>query len=241
MESWNSYLITTALCASLGALGCAGDPDDARDTVKDTNPTATLDASKPDAAALDAGRDSGLARDATADLAKVSKPGEYAGYGERVYHGYELSSQYVAVRDGTQLAIDLYRPKESAARGHRAAAAGVWMHTPYNRRYFQATPAGTGIAGETYPGAAATPGRVRLRGRHRRLPRAVRVVRQELRATTAASGWTPRARCVRHHRVAGRAAVEHRQDRHVGLLGDRRQSAAGGHHRAASSAGRSSR
>jgi hypothetical protein len=40
----------------------------------------------------------------------VSKPGEYTGYGEKVYDGYALSSQYVPMRDGVKLAVDLCRP-----------------------------------------------------------------------------------------------------------------------------------
>ncbi|MET0343727.1 MAG: CocE/NonD family hydrolase [Polyangiales bacterium] len=86
--------------------------------------------------------------------ARVSKPGDYQGYGERVYDGYALSSQYVEVRDGVRLAIDLYRPKERDGRVTEAPLPVVWMHTPYNRRTFS-SPAGTGNAGDTYPGTAA--------------------------------------------------------------------------------------
>src|ERR1700712_2277978 len=84
----------------------------------------------------------------------VSKPGEYSGYGDKIYSGYALSSQYVAMRDGTKLAVDLYRPKEKDGTVTEAPLPVLWMHTPYNRRYFAST-AGAGLAGEVYPGAAA--------------------------------------------------------------------------------------
>ena len=84
----------------------------------------------------------------------VSKPGEYSGYGDKIYKGYELSSQYVAVRDGTKLAMDLYRPKSSDGKVVEDKLPVLWMHTPYNRRTF-ASSSGAGLSGETYPGAAA--------------------------------------------------------------------------------------
>ena len=83
----------------------------------------------------------------------VSKPGEYKGFGDKIYKGYQLSSQYVAVRDGTKLAVDLYRPKTTAGAVVEDKLPVVWMHTPYNRRYF-ASSSGSGLSAETYPGAA---------------------------------------------------------------------------------------
>src|SRR4051812_4683473 len=48
---------------------------------------------------------------------KVSKPGEYKGYSKAIYkNGYQLSSEYVAVSDGTKLAVDLYRPKDAGGK-----------------------------------------------------------------------------------------------------------------------------
>jgi len=87
--------------------------------------------------------------------AKVSKPGEYSGYSERIYEGYELSSRYVAVRDGTKLAVDLYRPKDESGQVVNTKLPVLLMHTPYNRRYFESATTGRGLSGETYPGAAA--------------------------------------------------------------------------------------
>jgi len=67
----------------------------------------------------------------------ISKPGEYLGYSEPVYaEDYDLSSQYVKMRDGTKLAIDICRPKDKTTREVIDEPLPVlWMHTPYNRRY----------------------------------------------------------------------------------------------------------
>jgi putative CocE/NonD family hydrolase len=103
---------------------------------------ATIDAGAHDASASDAQR--------------VSRPGAYEGYAERLYKGYELSSQYVAVRDGTKLAVDLYRPKAATGGAVTEKLPVLWMHTPYNRRWFRQLPtADAGLTGEAYPGAAA--------------------------------------------------------------------------------------
>lgn len=41
---------------------------------------------------------------------KVSLPGRYCGYTPTVANGYRKDAQYVAVRDGCRLAVDVYRP-----------------------------------------------------------------------------------------------------------------------------------
>ncbi|HEU4625106.1 MAG TPA: CocE/NonD family hydrolase [Steroidobacteraceae bacterium] len=65
---------------------------------------------------------------------KESRPGVYRGYSEPRYSGWVSSSRYVAVRDGTRLAVDIYRPAENGT-----AAAGrfpvIWIHTPYRRAW----------------------------------------------------------------------------------------------------------
>ncbi|MBN1652365.1 MAG: CocE/NonD family hydrolase [Deltaproteobacteria bacterium] len=80
----------------------------------------------------------------------ISTPGQYSGLSEEIYNGYELSSEYVTVRDGTRLAMDLYRPKGASGQVVIDKLPVLFMHTPYNRRTF-----GTGLSGEVYPGAAA--------------------------------------------------------------------------------------
>ncbi len=59
---------------------------------------------------------------------RVSKPGEYSGYSEALYSEWVRSSQYVTMRDGVKLAVDIYRP---AVNGKAVAAPYpvVWEAT----------------------------------------------------------------------------------------------------------------
>ena len=41
---------------------------------------------------------------------RVSRFGEYKGFSQPVYDGSERSSFYIPARDGTRLAMDLFRP-----------------------------------------------------------------------------------------------------------------------------------
>lgn len=41
---------------------------------------------------------------------RVSRFGEYSGYSEEIYDGYTRLSQYVEMRDGTLIAVDMFRP-----------------------------------------------------------------------------------------------------------------------------------
>jgi len=62
----------------------------------------------------------------------VAVRAETATPAKPVYDGWVRSSRYVTVRDGTRLAVDLFRP----ARGGKAAEERlpvVWTHTPYRR------------------------------------------------------------------------------------------------------------
>jgi predicted acyl esterase len=79
---------------------------------------------------------------------KVSRPGEYRGHSSVRHDGHELSSVYVAVRDGTRLAVDIFRPTD-AGRLATGKFPVVWMHTPYNRRNTQG-----GLTAANYPGKA---------------------------------------------------------------------------------------
>jgi hypothetical protein len=67
-----------------------------------------------------------------ADSDRVSTPGHYSGYGTTLYDGWQRTSFYVPVRDGTRLAVDLYRPARNgnAVDGRYPV---VWLHTPYLR------------------------------------------------------------------------------------------------------------
>lgn len=67
-----------------------------------------------------------------ADAQRVSTPGHYSGYASRQYEGWQRSSFYVPVRDGTRLAVDLYRPVKDG-KAVEARYPVVWLHTPYLR------------------------------------------------------------------------------------------------------------
>lgn len=88
------------------------------------------------------------APDTEASADQVSKPGVYEGYAEVLYDGHERTSLYAPVRDGTKLAIDIFRPTLNG-EAVTTKLPVVWMHTPYNRRTFMGKP-----AVEAYPGYA---------------------------------------------------------------------------------------
>jgi putative CocE/NonD family hydrolase len=67
---------------------------------------------------------------------------------ESRYDGHQQTSFYVAVRDGTKLAVDLVQPTRKGVVATEPLPV-VWMHSPYNRRTN-----GGGRAVETYPGFA---------------------------------------------------------------------------------------
>lgn len=85
---------------------------------------------------------------ARAQTAKVSTPNHYEGYSPVLYDGTQRASQYIAMRDGTKIAIDIFRPTR-AGRVTDDKLPVVWMHTPYNRRTYSGGP-----AVERYPGFA---------------------------------------------------------------------------------------
>ncbi len=78
---------------------------------------------------------------------KISEPGYYSGYAPARYDGYQRSSFYIPMRDGTKLAVDLFRPTYNGVLAKRKLPV-VWMYTPYNRR--------VGMNGE--PSASSYPG-----------------------------------------------------------------------------------
>jgi putative CocE/NonD family hydrolase len=59
---------------------------------------------------------------------KVSKPGQYSGYSDLLYSEWVRSSQYVTMRDGVKLAVDIYRPSVSGKAVDRAYPV-VWEAT----------------------------------------------------------------------------------------------------------------
>ena len=80
---------------------------------------------------------------------RISEPGYYSGYAPVLYDGYKRTSFYVQARDGTKLAVDLFRPTLHGALAKRRLPV-IWMNTPYNRRYgFRGAPTVS-----AYPGFA---------------------------------------------------------------------------------------
>lgn len=63
---------------------------------------------------------------------RVSSPGRYEGYSERIYEQWQRTSFYVEVRDGTKLAVDLYRPLADGVPSPTPHPA-LWIHTAYQR------------------------------------------------------------------------------------------------------------
>jgi putative CocE/NonD family hydrolase len=67
---------------------------------------------------------------------KVSEFNRYSGYSQPVYDGWVRSSRYVVARDGTRLAVDIFRP----ARGGKVAEEKlpvVWTHHRYQRAHME--------------------------------------------------------------------------------------------------------
>jgi len=83
-----------------------------------------------------------------ATVQRISQPGKYSGYTASRYDGHQLTSQYVAMRDGTKLAIDIFRPTLNGKATSEKLPV-LWMHTPYNRRNYR-----TGLTAANYPGKA---------------------------------------------------------------------------------------
>lgn len=79
---------------------------------------------------------------------RVSEPGKYEGYSTPVYDGHRLTSLYVPVRDGTRLAVDIFRPTSKGVVSSDKLPV-LWMHTPYNRRNYR-----DGLTAANYPGKA---------------------------------------------------------------------------------------
>lgn len=68
-------------------------------------------------------------------IQKVSRPGEYLGYSKKLYSQWIVTSQYVKVRDGTRLAVDIFRPAVNG-KPVKDRLPVIWTHTPYRRAYF---------------------------------------------------------------------------------------------------------
>ena len=65
---------------------------------------------------------------------KVSSPGKYEGYSAPVYSEWVRFSQYIPARDGTKLAIDIYRPSVGGKPISEPLPV-IWTFTPYRRAF----------------------------------------------------------------------------------------------------------
>ena len=69
---------------------------------------------------------------ASAQTAKVSRPGEYSGYSPQLYTEVQRSSMYFRTRDGTRLAMDIHRPAINGKPVDTPYPV-VWQHTAARR------------------------------------------------------------------------------------------------------------
>ena len=66
------------------------------------------------------------------EAGKVSEYGRYEGYSRDAYNSFVRQSQYVTMRDGIKLAVDILRPAvEGAVEGNPLPV--VWTHSRYRR------------------------------------------------------------------------------------------------------------
>jgi len=65
---------------------------------------------------------------------KISSPGRYEGYSAPVYSEWVRMSQYVPARDGTKLAVDIYRPSVGGKPVSEPLPV-IWTFTPYRRAF----------------------------------------------------------------------------------------------------------
>jgi putative CocE/NonD family hydrolase len=62
----------------------------------------------------------------------ISRPGEYQGYSEPMYDEWLGLSQYITARDGTQLAVTIFRPTRDGAPVTEPLPV-LWTHDRYHR------------------------------------------------------------------------------------------------------------
>ena len=63
---------------------------------------------------------------------RISRPGQYQGYSRATFDGWSRTSRYVAVRDGTRIAIDILRPTKKGVL-HEEPLPVVWEQRRYHR------------------------------------------------------------------------------------------------------------
>ena len=67
---------------------------------------------------------------------RISRFGEYKGFSEEIYDSSVRTSQYLTMRDGIKIAIDIVRPAK-ADKIHEDPLPVVWTHTRYRRSFIR--------------------------------------------------------------------------------------------------------
>ncbi len=67
---------------------------------------------------------------------RISKFGEYKGYSEDIYDSWVRTSQYLTMRDGIKIAIDIIRPAKDG-RLEEEPFPVIWTHNRYRRAFIQ--------------------------------------------------------------------------------------------------------
>ena len=70
-----------------------------------------------------------------ADPVVLTQPGAYSAYSTPAYDGWKRFSVYVPVRDGTKLAVDIYRPTKGGVM-EQAALPVIFQFTGYRRAFY---------------------------------------------------------------------------------------------------------
>ncbi|MDJ0751871.1 MAG: CocE/NonD family hydrolase [Ardenticatenaceae bacterium] len=81
---------------------------------------------------------------------KISQFGQYPGYSEAVYDGYERQSQYLTLGDGTRLAYDLYLPTKDGEPAD-VPLPTLFKYTPYLRAFTIYDEDGDFLLGDLFP------------------------------------------------------------------------------------------
>uniref|UniRef100_UPI003F71D4FB CocE/NonD family hydrolase n=1 Tax=Polymorphobacter sp. TaxID=1909290 RepID=UPI003F71D4FB len=69
-------------------------------------------------------------------VAKSSSPGVYEGHSSKLYSERVRTSRFVTVRDGTRLAVDIYRPSRDGVAVETRHPV-IWAMTPYRRGFLK--------------------------------------------------------------------------------------------------------
>jgi putative CocE/NonD family hydrolase len=67
------------------------------------------------------------------DDSKVSEFGKYQGYSKEKFQRWVLASQYVEMRDGVKLAVDVIRPSSDGNEPTEEKVPVIWTHSRYHR------------------------------------------------------------------------------------------------------------